>query len=188
MRHYGLDKAGQRLGVLGLGGLGHMAVKFGKAFGQHVTVISRSDAKKQVALDSLGADDFVATSDPDAIKAVEGKFDGIIDTVSAKHDINQALNMLKRDGKLIFVGVPDEPNMLSPHSIVWKRRVCGGSLVGSLKETREMLNLCAEKGIRADVEVIDANYVNEAFERMFKGDVKFRFVIDVQGSIILNKK
>lgn len=178
MRYYGADKKGQRIAVNGLGGLGHMVVKFAKAFGQHITVLSRSDKKKQFAFDKLGADDFMATSDEEAMKKAAETFDAIVDTVSANHDINQLLGLLKVDGKLLSVGVPNEPYSVSAAGFVMRRRMIGGSLIGGCKETQEMLDFCSKHDIFCDVEVVSADYTNKAFERMEAGDVHFRFVID----------
>lgn len=184
MCHFGANKAGMKIAVVGLGGLGHMAVKFGKAFGQHVTVLSRTDAKREDALKSLGADAFIATSDAEAVTAAAASFDAIIDTVAAQHDIQQLLDMLTTDGKLLCVGVPNKPYQIHASGFIMKRRTITGSLIGGIKETQEMLNFCAEKNITSDVEVIKANYVNEAVHRMVAGDVKYRFVIDTLASMI----
>jgi D-arabinose 1-dehydrogenase-like Zn-dependent alcohol dehydrogenase len=184
MCHFGANKAGMKIAVVGLGGLGHMAVKFGKAFGQHVTVISRSDAKRKDAMKSLCADAFIASSDAEAVRAASESFDAIVDTVSAQHDIQQLLSMLTTDGKLLCVGVPSDPYQIHASGLVMKRRMIAGSLMGGIKETQEMLNFCAEKSITSDVEVINADDVNEAVERMVTGDVKYRFVIDTLASMI----
>ncbi len=176
LKHFGLE-AGDKLAVVGLGGLGHMAVKFGHALGAHVTVLSHSPGKRQDAL-KLGADDFIATKDEDAFIENAGRFDFILDTVSAKHDYNSYLNLLHYDGIMVLVGVP-EPGLLSAPSLILKRRTLAGSLIGGIRETQEMLDFCAEHGIAADVEMIAIDEINEAYERMLENDVRYRFVIDI---------
>lgn len=184
MKHYGADKAGQRIGVVGCGGLGHMAIKLATAFGQHVTVISRSDRKREMALGELQADAYLATSDSAALDEHGESFDAIIDTVSAEHDINALLAMLKVDGKLICVGVSPQPYQLVAAHLVMKRRMIVGSLIGGIKETQDVLDFCAEHGVLATVEEIPASRVNEAIDRIVSGDVHFRFSIDMLGSLI----
>ncbi|EFJ41249.1 hypothetical protein VOLCADRAFT_107767 [Volvox carteri f. nagariensis] len=184
MKHFGLDKPGQKLGVVGLGGLGHMAVKIAKGLGLHVTVISTSLKKKEEALTVLGADEFVVSSDAEAMKSAIGSLDGVIDTVSAKHDLNALVGLLKLDGKLVLVGVPDAPLEMPSMALIFKRATVSGSLIGGIKETQEMLDFCGEKGIGATIEKIPIDYVNTAYERMLKSDVRYRFVIDIQGSLI----
>ena len=176
LRHYGL-KAGDRLAVVGLGGLGHMAVKFGHAMGAHVTVLSTSPGKRADAL-ALGADDFLVTKDEAMFKENAGRFDFIIDTVSAQHDYNAYLGLLRRDGIMVLVGVPEQ-TPLSASSLIMKRKSLAGSLIGGIRETQEMLDFCAAQGVASDVEVIQINEINEAYERMLKNDVRYRFVIDV---------
>jgi uncharacterized zinc-type alcohol dehydrogenase-like protein len=176
LRHYGL-KEGDRLGVVGLGGLGHMAVKFGHAMGAHVTVLSHSPGKRDDAL-KLGADDFLVTKDEATFKEHAGRFDFILDTVSATHNYNAYLGLLRRDGIMVLVGVP-EPTPLSATALIMKRKRLAGSLIGGIRETQEMLDFCAANGIAADVEVIPIQDVNEAYERMLKNDVRYRFVIDL---------
>jgi uncharacterized zinc-type alcohol dehydrogenase-like protein len=176
LKHFGLKK-GDKLAVVGLGGLGHMGVKFGKALGAHVTVLSHSPNKRQDAL-KLGADDFIATKDEDVFLENAGRFNFILDTVSAKHDYNEYLRLLHYDGIMVLVGVP-EPSPLAASSLILKRRTLAGSLIGGIRETQEMLDFCGEKGIGADVEVIPMDQINEAYERMIKGDVRYRFVIDI---------
>eukprot|EP00775_Hariotina_reticulata_P010177 gene10177-10337_t len=168
-KDHNLDQPGKKIGVVGMGGLGHMAVKFGVAFGCEVYVISRSKAKEAEAL-ALGAKAIIPSGDEEAMKAAAGTLDGIIDTVSAKHDINQLLDLLAPRGKLIMVR---EENL-----------TFAGSVVGNLKMTQEMLDFCGKHDITSMVEVIDMDYVNTAMERMEKGDVKFRFVIDINKSLI----
>ena len=184
MKDFGCDKPGMRVGVVGLGGLGHIAVKFAKAFGQHVTVISRSDAKRQMALEELGADAYIATSDADAVAAAVQSMDAIINTVSAEHDFNALLEMLDVDGQMLIVGAPEDPHKVGAWPVMEKRRSIRGTMFGGVAQTRECLEFCREHGIRCDVEVIDMEYANEAIERMMAGDVKFRFVIDNARSVI----
>jgi uncharacterized zinc-type alcohol dehydrogenase-like protein len=176
LKHFGV-KAGDKVAVVGLGGLGHMAVKLAHALGAHVTVLSHSPNKRDDAL-RLGADDFIATKDESAFKENAGRFDLIFDAVSAQHDYNAYLNLLKRDGTMVLLGLPD-PSPLAAAVLVFKRRKLAGSLIGGIRETQEMLDFCAEHGVAADVEVIPIDKVNEAFERMLKGDVRYRFVIDM---------
>ena len=169
---------GHKLGVVGLGGLGHMAVKLGASLGAEVTVLSTSASKKADAA-KLGAHHFVVTSDPEQVKAVSGTFDFIINTVSAQHEYNFFLQLLKLDGTMILVGVPPEAPTVSAFNLILKRRRLAGSLIGGIKETQEMLDYCAEHNITSDVEVIKIDYINEAYERTIKGDVRYRFVIDM---------
>ena len=176
LRHYGL-KAGDALAVVGLGGLGHMGVKLGAAMGAHVTVLSHSPEKRADAL-RLGAADFVATRDPAAFEANAGRFDFILDTVSASHDYNAYLRLLRRDGTMVLVGVPD-PQPLAAMSLIMPRRRLAGSLIGGIRETQEMLDFCAARGIAADVEVIGIAAINAAYERVLRSDVRYRFVIDM---------
>lgn len=176
LRRFGV-KAGDRVAIVGLGGLGHMGVKIAKAMGAKVTVLSHSPAKRNDAL-KLGADDFIATRDENAFRENAGRFDFILDTVSATHDYNAYLNLLRRDGTMVLVGLPD-PTPLSAAPLVLKRRTLAGSLIGGIRETQEMLDFCAAHGVAADVEVIPIQSVNEAFERMLKSDVHYRFVIDM---------
>ena len=155
-----------------------MALKFAHSFGAQTVQITRSpnkvtDAKK------LGADEAILSTDQEQMKKHAGTFDFILDTVSAKHDLNALLEMLKRDGHLVLVGAPPEPPNVIPFQLIFKRRSISGSLVGGIKETQEMLNYCAEHGIHADIEVIPIQKINEAFERTLKSDVKYRFVIDM---------
>lgn len=177
LRHWKIGK-GHRLAVLGLGGLGHMAVKFGAAFGAEVTVLSTS-ASKEAEAKKLGAHKFVLTSDPAQAKSVKGYFDFIIDTVSAEHDFRFYLSMLKTNGTHILVGLPSKALEIQPFSIVGGRRSVAGSSIGGLPETQEMLDYCAEHNIVSDIELIDIKDINQAYERMVKGDVRYRFVIDM---------
>lgn len=177
LRHWKVGK-GHKLAVLGLGGLGHMAVKFGVAFGAEVTVLSTS-ADKEADAKKLGAHHFVVTKDEEQIKAVVGSFDFILDTVSAPHDLNLYLSLLALNGVHICVGAPPTPHQISAFSLIGGRRSVAGSLIGGLPETQEMLDFCAEHGIVSEIEIIDIKNVDKAYERMLKGDVRYRFVIDM---------
>jgi alcohol dehydrogenase (NADP+) len=170
--------AGHKVGVLGLGGLGHMAVKFAAAFGAEVTVLSRSPNKEPDAR-RLGAYRFLQTTQEDQVKAGASYFDFIIDTVASRHDYNLPVNMLKTDGTLICVGAPPEPIELQAFPLLFKRRRVAGSLIGGIPETQEMLDYCAAKNITADIELISMKDINAAYLRMEKSDVKYRFVIDM---------
>ncbi|MDD5287466.1 MAG: NAD(P)-dependent alcohol dehydrogenase [Desulfuromonadaceae bacterium] len=176
LRHFGI-KVGDNIAVVGLGGLGHMGVKIAKAMGAKVTVISHSPGKRADAL-ALGAADFIATSEKDAFELNAKRFDFILDTVSAKHDYNAYLNLLRRDGTMVLVGIPD-PVLLSAGSLVLQRLKLAGSLIGGIRETQEMLDFCAEQRVASDVEVIPIQKINEAYERILKSDVHYRFVIDM---------
>ena len=176
LRHFGV-KEGDKVAVVGLGGLGHMGMKFAKAMGAHVTILSHSPSKREAALE-LGADDFVATGDENAFKENANRFDFILDTVSADHDFNAYLGLLRLNGKMVLVGLPAAAPV-APFPLVGKRRTLAGSMIGGIRETQEMLDFCAEKGIAADVEVISIDTINEAYERMLKSDVRYRFVIDL---------
>jgi len=176
LKHFGL-KRGDALAVVGLGGLGHMAVKIGAAMGARVTVLSHSPGKREDAL-ALGASEFVATRDPEAFTANAGRFDMILDTVSAPHDYNAYLGLLRRDGTMVLVGVP-EPSMLAAPALIFGRKRLAGSLIGGIKETQEMLDFCAAHQVAADVEVIGIEDINAAYERMLRSDVRYRFVIDI---------
>lgn len=177
LRHWKVGK-GHKLAVLGLGGLGHMAVKFGVAFGADVTVLSTSP-KKEADAKKLGAHHFVVTSDPEQIKAATGTFDFILDTVSAEHDFNMYLSLLKTDGTMICVGVPADPAKIAAFSLLGGRKSLAGSSIGGIAETQEMLDFCAEHNIVSDIEMIDIKDVTTSYERMEKGDVRYRFVIDM---------
>ncbi len=169
---------GRRVGVVGLGGLGHMAVKLAAAMGAEVTVFSTSKTKEPDAR-RLGAHEFVVSLDPKNLSALANRFDFILDAVSAPHDVDAYLNLLRRDGALVMVGVPPKPLQVPAFSLILKRRILTGSGVGGTRETQEMLDYCAEHNITADVEVIPIQKVNEAYERTLKGDVRYRFVIDM---------
>ncbi len=177
LRHWKVGK-GHKLAVVGLGGLGHMAVKFGVSFGAEVTVLSTSPSKEADAK-KLGAHKFVVTKDEEQMNAVRGYFDFILDTVSAQHDYNAYLGLLRRDGVMICVGVPPEPTAVAAFNLIGGRKSLAGSLIGGLPETQEMLDYCAEHNIVSDIEMLDIKDINEAYERMIKGDVKYRFVIDL---------
>jgi uncharacterized zinc-type alcohol dehydrogenase-like protein len=178
MRHWNVQP-GQRVGVVGLGGLGHMALKFAHSFGAHVTQFTTSPGKEEDAK-RLGADEVVITRDPDALKKLEKSFHFIIDTVSAPHDINAYLSTLRRDGVMALVGLPDKPTPISTFPLAGQRRTLAGSNIGGIAETQEMLDYCAEHNIVSDIEIIPIQKINEAYERMLKNDVKYRFVIDME--------
>ena len=174
---WGMGK-GHKVGVVGLGGLGHMAVKLAASKGAEVTVLSTSASKKADA-ERLGAKNFVVTKDAAQMAAAAGSLDFIINTISAQHEYNDYLQLLKLDGTMVLVGVPPEAPKVAAFNLIMKRRRLAGSLIGGIKETQEMLDYCAEHGIVSDVEVINIDYINEAYERMLKGDVRYRFVIDL---------
>lgn len=178
LRHWKVGK-GHKVAVLGLGGLGHMAVKFASSFGAEVTMLSTSASKEKDAK-RLGAHHFALTKDRDQVKALSNKFDFIINTVSAPHDYNMYLGMLKLNGVMICVGAPEVPTPVSAFALIMGRRSVAGSLIGGIPETQEMLDYCAEHNIVSDVEVIPIDQVNDAYERMLKGDVRYRFVIDMK--------
>ena len=177
LRHWKVGK-GHKLAVLGLGGLGHMAVKFGVAFGAEVTVLSTSP-KKEADAKKLGAHHFVVTTDPDQIKSAMGTFDFILDTVSAEHDFNMYLSLLRTNGIHICVGVPPNPASIAAFSLLGGRKSLAGSGIGGIKETQEMLDFCAANNIVSDIEMINIKDIHHAYERMEKGDVRYRFVIDM---------
>jgi alcohol dehydrogenase (NADP+) len=172
-------KKGQKVGVVGLGGLGHMAVKLAKAMGAEVTVFSTSPNKEQDAK-KLGAKHFVISKDPKNFEAVAGKFDMILDTVSAKHDFSPYLGSLKIGGTHVLVGAAPEPNQVGAMSLIYGRKRLAGSLIGGIKETQEMLDFCARKKVFSDIELIKASEINQAYDRTVKGQVKYRFVIDAK--------
>ncbi|HEU4774791.1 MAG TPA: NAD(P)-dependent alcohol dehydrogenase [Lysobacter sp.] len=177
LRRYGV-KAGQRVAVVGLGGLGHMAVKLAAAMGAEVTVLSTSESKREAAA-ALGAQQFAATRDPATFKTLARRFDLIIDTVSAPHDYNAYLGLLKFDGTMVLLGIPDQPVPVAAGPLIMQRRKLAGSLIGGIRETQEMLDFCAEHGIASDIELIDIADINQAYDRMIRGDVRYRFVIDI---------
>ncbi len=178
LKHWNV-KPGQRVGVVGLGGLGHMAVKLAHAFGAKVTLFTTSSHKHEDAR-RLGADEVVISKDAAAMETQANRFDFIIDTVSAEHDVNPYLNALKRDGAMVLVGAPEKPVSVAAFSLLPKRLSFAGSMIGGIKETQEMLDFCGTHGITSDVEIIPIQKINEAYERMLKSDVKYRFVIDMK--------
>jgi uncharacterized zinc-type alcohol dehydrogenase-like protein len=177
MRHWGVT-AGKKVGIVGLGGLGHMGVKFADALGAHTVVFTTSSNKVEDAL-RLGADEVVLSRDANAMQQHAGSFDFILDCVSADHDLNAYINLLTRDGNMTLVGAPEKPLSLVSFGLIVGRRSVSGSPIGGLAETQEMLDFCGEHGIASDVETIAIQQVNEAYERLLKADVKYRFSIDM---------
>ena len=177
IRRWG-DIKGKKVGVVGLGGLGHMGVKFARAFGAHVVVFTTSSSKKEDAL-RLGAQDVIISTNADQMQEHAGTFDFILDTVSADHDINAYINMLGLDANITLVGAPEKPLEVSAFALLFGRKSVSGSLIGGIAETQEMLDFCGENNITADVEVIPIQKINEAYERMLKSDVQYRFSIDM---------
>jgi len=177
MHHWGVTK-GKKVGVVGLGGLGHMGVKFAHALGAHVVVFTTSPSKKDDAL-RLGADEVVISRNADEMAKHAGSFDFILDAVAADHDINAYIQMLRRDGNITMVGAPEKPLAVGVFGLIMGRRSLSGSPIGGLPETQEMLDFCGQHNITSDVEVIPIQKVNEAYERLLKSDVKYRFSIDM---------
>jgi alcohol dehydrogenase (NADP+) len=177
MRHWGVTE-GKKVGVVGLGGLGHMGVKFAHALGAHVVVFTTSPGKKEDAL-RLGADEVVISKNAGEMQKHTGSFDFILDAVSADHNINAYFNLLRRDGNITLVGAPEKPLAVAAFGLIMGRRSLSGSPIGGIAETQEMLDFCGKHNITADVEVIPIQKVNEAYERMLKSDVKYRFSIDM---------
>ena len=177
LRDYGV-KAGDRVAVVGLGGLGHMAVKLAAAMGAEVTVLSTSESKREAAL-ALGANEFAATRDPATFKQLANRFDLVIDTVSGQHDYNAYLSLLKFDGTMVLLGIPVDAVPVAAGALIMRRRKLAGSLIGGIRETQAMLDFCAEHGVASDIELIDIADINEAYERMIRGEVRYRFVIDI---------
>ncbi len=177
MRHWGVTQ-GKKVGVVGLGGLGHMGVKFAHALGAHVVVFTTSPSKQEDAL-RLGADEVVISRNANEMAKHAGSFDFILDAVSAEHDINAYLNLLATDGNLTLVGVPEKPLPVAAFGLIFGRRSLSGSLIGGIAETQEMLDFCGTHNITADVEVIPIQKINEAYERLLRSDVKYRFSIDM---------
>jgi uncharacterized zinc-type alcohol dehydrogenase-like protein len=178
LRHWNI-KPGDKVGIVGLGGLGHMGIKFAHAFGAYTVLFTRSSYKTEDAL-ALGADEVVVSSHTADMQKHLQSFDFILDTVAAQHDLDTYLSLLKRDGILCLVGVPDTPHPSpSVGNLIFRRRSLVGSLIGGIQETQEMLDFCAEQQIVADIELIDIENINQAYERMLKSDVKYRFVIDL---------
>jgi uncharacterized zinc-type alcohol dehydrogenase-like protein len=178
LRHWHVGK-GQKVGVVGLGGLGHMAVKFANAFGAHVVMITTSPGKAEDAR-RLGAHEVIISRDEHEMRKHHNSFDFILDAVSAQHDVGAYLELLKRDGTMTIVGVPEKPLPLGMFPLVMRRRQIAGSLIGGLPETQEMLDFCGQRGITCDIELIPIQRINEAYERMLRSDVKYRFVIDMK--------
>ncbi|HEY0257490.1 MAG TPA: NAD(P)-dependent alcohol dehydrogenase, partial [Candidatus Methylacidiphilales bacterium] len=178
LHHWKVGK-GQKVGVVGLGGLGHMGVKFASALGADVILFTTSPGKTKDAL-KLGAKDVVVSKNEDEMKKHANSFDFILDTVAADHDLNAYLSLLKLDGVMTLVGAPEKPLAVSSFNLILPRRLLTGSAIGGIAETQEMLDFCAEKGIVADIEMIPIQKINEAYERMLKSDVKYRFVIDMK--------
>ncbi len=178
LKHWNVQK-GEKVGVVGLGGLGHMAVKLAASMGAEVTMLSTSPSKEKDAKE-LGAHKFANTRDENTFKAYANYFDLIIDTISAAHDYNKYLSMLNIDGTMVLLGVPPTPAEVHAFSVIGRRRSLAGSLIGGLEETQEMLDYCAEKNITSDIEIIPISQINTAYERMIKGDVRYRFVIDMK--------
>ena len=177
LRHWKVGK-GQKVGIVGLGGLGHMGLKFAKAFGAHVALFTTSPKKTADAV-RLGADEVIVSTDNAAMQKYSGSFDFILDAVSADHDLNAYLQLLKLDGTMTLVGAPSKPARVSAFNLIMKRRRLAGSAIGGIRETQEMLDFCGEKGITADIELIKIQQINQAYERLLKSDVKYRFVIDM---------
>ena len=177
LRHWKVGP-GMKVGIVGLGGLGHMGLKFAHSFGAHTVQLTTSLKKKGDAL-KLGADEVVLSTDPEQMKAHANSFDFILDTASAPHALEPYLGLLKQDATLCLVGLPEVPPSISPFALITKRISVAGSMIGGMPETQEMLDYCGDKGITSDVEVIPVQQINEAFERMLKQDVKYRFVIDM---------
>jgi uncharacterized zinc-type alcohol dehydrogenase-like protein len=177
VRHWGVTK-GKKVGVVGLGGLGHMGVKFAHALGAHVVVFTTSSRKKEDAI-RLGADDVVISRNADEMQKHTGSFDFILDAVSADHDVGAYINLLGRDGNITLVGAPEKPLAVPAFGLIMGRRSLSGSPIGGIPETQEMLDFCGQHNITADVEVIPIQKVNEAYERLLKSDVKYRFSIDM---------
>lgn len=177
MRHWKVGP-GQKVGIVGLGGLGHIGVKFARAFGAHVVLFTTSPGKTEDAK-RLGAHEVVVSKDEAQMQAQAGSFDFILDAVSATHDINAYLNLLKHDGNLVLVGAPEKPLPVAAFPLIFRRRSFSGSLIGGLPETQEMLDFCATHNITSEIEMIRMDQINDAYERMLKSDVKYRFVIDM---------
>ena len=181
LRYAGVGK-GHKVAVLGLGGLGHMAVKFAASFGAEVTMLSTSPSKEQDAM-ALGAHHFALSTDPATMESLKGSFDFILNTVAAPHDLDKFLGLLSVEGKMLLVGIPPEAAQIGAATLISKRRSIIGSMIGGIAETQEMLDYCAAHNILSDVEMIDMKDVNEAYERVIKSDVKYRFVIDMKASL-----
>ncbi|GJW74961.1 probable cinnamyl alcohol dehydrogenase 6 [Tanacetum coccineum] len=175
------ESSGKRIGIVGLGGLGHIAVKFGKAFGHHVSVISTSPSKEKEAKQGLGADDFIISTDPEQMMSKKRTLDFILDTVSGPHSLGPTLELLKVNGTLVLLSVPDKPVELPSFPLILGKRVVKGSMLGGMKETQEMMNFCGEHNITCDIEIVTPDKINDALTRLANKDVKYRFVIDIAG-------
>ncbi|KAL6651360.1 hypothetical protein ACP70R_010285 [Stipagrostis hirtigluma subsp. patula] len=184
MKYHGLNEPGKHIGVIGLGGLGHVAVKFAKAFGMRVTVISTSPGKKEEAMEKLGADAFVVSSDASQMKSAMGTMHGIINTASATMSMYPYLGLLKPQGKMIMLGLPEKPLQIPAFALVGGGKTLAGSCMGSVRDTQEMIDFAAEHGLMADIELVGAEDVNSALERLAKGEVRYRFVIDVGNTLV----
>ncbi|XP_008807131.1 probable cinnamyl alcohol dehydrogenase 6 isoform X2 [Phoenix dactylifera] len=182
MKYYNMSQPGKKLGVVGLGGLGHVAIKFGKAFGLHVTVISTSPSKEKEAKERLGADDFILSTDPERMESGKRSLDYIIDTVAAKHSLGPILELLKVRGTLVLVGAPDKPLDLPSFPLFFGKRNVAGSMIGGMKETQEMMDFCGKHNITCDIELVKPDHINEALDRLARNDVRYRFVIDIDAS------
>ncbi|KAE8099588.1 hypothetical protein FH972_017559 [Carpinus fangiana] len=180
LKYFGFAEVGKHIGVVGLGGLGHLAVQFAKAFGAKVTVISTSIGKKEEALEHLGADSFLLSRDQEQVQST---MDGIIDTVSASHPILPLIDLMKIHGKLVLLGAPEKPLKLPVFPVLIGRKIVAGSATGGLKEIQEMVDFAAKHNITADTELIPMEYVNTAMERLAKGDARYQFVIDVGNTL-----
>ncbi|GLJ16037.1 hypothetical protein SUGI_0266230 [Cryptomeria japonica] len=182
MKHFAMTEPGKRCGILGLGGVGHIGVKIAKALGHHVTVISSSDNKRKEALEVLGADEYVVSKDTIQMQGAAESLDYILDTIPACHPMEPYLSLLKINGKLIMLGVAKEPFTFSSNRLILGRKSISGSFIGSMEETQETLNFCAEKKVSCQIEIVGMDYLNEAMERLDKNDVRYRFVVDVGAS------
>lgn len=183
MKYHNLNVPGKHLGVVGLGGLGHLAVKFGKAFGMKVTVISNTPSKEKEAIERLGADAFLVGSNAEQMKTATFSMDGIIDTVSAPHSVIPLLALLKPNGRMIVVGLPEKPFEVPAFSLVLGGKGLAGSCIGGIKDTQEMIDFAGKHNLTPEVELISADYVNRAMERLAKADVRYRFVIDIANTL-----
>ncbi|PWA37747.1 cinnamyl alcohol dehydrogenase 6 [Artemisia annua] len=175
------ETPGKKIGIVGLGGLGHVAIKFGKAFGHHVTVISTSPSKEKEARERLGADDFIVSTDPQQMQSKMRTLDFILDTVAATHSIGPILELLKVKGTLVLVGAPDKPLDLPSFPLIFGKRVVKGSIIGGMKETQEMMDFCGKHNITCEIETVTPDRINEGLTRLANNDVKYRFVIDMAG-------
>ncbi|XP_047333193.1 cinnamyl alcohol dehydrogenase 1 [Impatiens glandulifera] len=182
LKHFGLSGSGLKGGILGLGGVGHMGVKIAKAMGHHVTVISSSDRKKEEAMEHLGADEYLVSSDVTRMQEAVDSLDYIIDTIPVFHPLEPYLSLLKLDGKLILMGVINTPLQFISPMVMLGRKSITGSFIGSMKETEEVLEFCRDKNLSSTIETVKMDYINTAMERLEKNDVRYRFVVDVAGS------